>query len=95
MNQSNALLVATRQALDAAAIGDLDALETALAARRRALEGATVSERVAAFNEGEAIQLLLKGIKRRIGDQHSRLEQIKTGFARTAAPCAAKIDLRA
>lgn len=95
MGEHTTLMEATRQALDAAAAGDLEALGIALAVRRAALEDATVSERVAAFKEGEAIQFLLKGVKRRIGEQHRRLEQIKIGLARTAAPRAAKIDLRA
>jgi hypothetical protein len=95
MNNQGPLLEATRQARHAASVGDLAALEASLAARRAALSNASVAERVAAFQEGESIQLLLKGIKRRIRDQQGRLEQIKTGLARTVAPRSAKIDLRA
>ena len=94
MSRRSSLMDATRQAVDAAASGDLTALEAALAARRAALDDASVSQRVAAFKEAEAIPPLLKGIKRRIGDQHRRLEQLKNGVARTKAPCAAKIDFR-
>jgi hypothetical protein len=39
--------------------------------------------------------MLLKGIKRQIGDQYRRLQQIKTGLARTEAPRVPRIDLRA
>jgi hypothetical protein len=95
MNQPNALMDATRQALHAAAAGDLEALGAALAARQAAWEAAPASERAAAWNEGEAIRPLLVTIKRRIGDHCRRLDQIKTGLARTGAPNAAAIDLRA
>jgi hypothetical protein len=95
MNQPHALLDATRQAVNAASLGDFEALETALALRRAALEDAPMSERVAALREGESVGLLLKGIKRRIGDQYCHLEQIKSGLARTEAPRVAKVDLRA
>jgi len=100
MNQPNArqpnpLLDATHQALHAAATGDLDALEEALAARQAGVEAAPASERATAWNEGEAIRPLLAAIKRRIGDHCRSLDQIKTGLARTGAPNAAAIDLRA
>ena len=95
MNKRGPLLDATRKALRAASIGDLAALETALALRRAAMEDATVSERVAALKEGESIRMLLNGIKRQIGDQYRRLQQIKTGLARTEAPRVPRIDLRA
>lgn len=93
--QLPALLHATRQGLVAAACGDLDALAEALAAREAAWEAAPVSERAAALKGGESIQLLLVEIKRRIVDQQRRLDQIKTGLARTGAPNAVAIDLRA
>ena len=92
--QPNALLDATRRALHAAAAGDLDALGAALAARQAAVETARATERAAALREGEAIRPLLAAIRRRIGDHHRRLDQIKTGLARTGAPNAAAIDLR-
>ncbi|HEV2199054.1 MAG TPA: hypothetical protein VGR73_04485 [Bryobacteraceae bacterium] len=95
MHQPSTLIGATRQALDAAACGDLDALADALTARQAVLEDASVPERAAAVKEGESIRLLLVGIKRRIGDQHRHLDQIKTGLARTGEPNAAAIDLRA
>lgn len=93
--RSGPLLEATRWALHAASIGDLAAVEMALAERRANLLSAPVAERVAAFNEGESLGMLLKGIKRRIRERHRQLEQIKTGLARTEAPRAARIDLRA
>jgi hypothetical protein len=86
---------ATRLALDAAAVGDLDALQVALELRRAALPEAPVAERVAAFQEGEALGLLLHGIKRRLRGELARLEQIKIGLVRSAEPSPAKIDLRA
>ena len=89
------LLNATRQALDAAATGDIETLEIALAARQAALENAAVAERIKAFRGGEAVQVLVCGIKRRLNEELARLEQIKTGLARSAEPRAAKIDLRA
>jgi hypothetical protein len=95
MSQDGSLIEATRQARHAASVGDLLVLEVALTARRKALENASVPERIAALHEGESIQLLLNGIKRRIRDQQSRLEQIKNGLARTVAPRSAKIDLQA
>ncbi len=89
------LIEASRDALRAASIGDMAALDTALMKRRAALADASPFQLAAAFNDGESLRMLLKGIKRRIRDQHRQLEQIKMGLARTAAPRAAKIDLRA
>jgi hypothetical protein len=89
------LIEATRQALDAAAVGDLDALHKALGLRRAALPHAPIAEQVAAFKEGEALQFLLKGIKRGLREEIGRLEQIKVGLLRSAEPPRAKIDLRA
>jgi hypothetical protein len=88
-------LEATRQALAAAVIGDLAAVRAALELRRAALPAAPVAQRAAAFKEGEALQFLLQGIKRRLRADLGRLEQIKTGLVRSAEPRAAKIDLRA
>ncbi len=95
MAERKTLLEATRLALDAAAAGDLAALQAALALRRAALPDAPVAERVAAFKEGEALELLLKGIKRRLRGELGRLQQIKVGLVRSAEPPATKIDLQA
>jgi hypothetical protein len=95
MPQRKKLLEATRLALDAAAVGDLDALGSALELRRAALPDAPVAERVAAFKEGEALGLLLKGIKSQLRGELARLQQIKIGLVRSAEPPSARIDLRA
>jgi hypothetical protein len=59
------------------------------------LPDAPVAEWVAAFKEGEALGLLLQGIKRRLRGELGRLEQIKIGLVRSSEPAPAKIDLRA
>jgi hypothetical protein len=50
---------------------------------------------VAAFKEGEALGLLLKGIKSQLRGELARLQQIKIGLVRSAEPPSARIDLRA
>jgi hypothetical protein len=100
MTRTPSLLEATRQAVTAAAVGDLAALEAALDARRAALEGANpedipATERLAAFKEGETLHFLLSGIRRQLLDQQGTLEQMKSRLQRTGPPPVAMIDLKA
>jgi hypothetical protein len=95
VEKGHSLLDANRKALDAAATGDVEALELALAERQAAIENASIAERVKALKEGEAVQLLIRGIKLRLRTEIGRLEQIKTALVRSAEPPPKKIDLRA
>ncbi len=95
MNPSSPLMTATYQAIEAASVGDMAALKAALAARRAALMHASASERAVASREAEPILSLIRGIKRRIGEDYHRLERIKTVLVQAAVPPPATIDLRA
>jgi hypothetical protein len=100
MTPAFSLLQATRQAVSAAAIGDLAALEAALDARRMALESSSLddipqAERMAAFKEGETLHFLLSGIRRQLLEQQRTLEQMKTRLQRNGPPPVAMLDLKA
>jgi hypothetical protein len=100
MTQTLSLLEATRQAVTAAAVGDLAALETALVARSTAVENVNLenipaAERLAALKEGETLRFLLSGIRRQLLDQQGRLDQMKVRLSRTGAPPLAMLDIKA
>ncbi len=100
MDQLPSLLEATRQAVTAAAVGDLPALEAALAVRSTALEIANpeaipAAERLAAFKEGETLHFLLSGLRRQLLEQQATLEQMMTRLQRTGPPPVAMLDLKA
>ena len=100
MTHPISLLEATRQAVAAAAVGDLAALEQALEARRTALEDQDLEaipakERLAAHKEGETLHFLLSGIRRQILDQQGHLEQMKARLYRSGPPSVAMLDIKA
>jgi hypothetical protein len=100
MKQIPPLLEATRQAVTAAAAGDLAALEAALDARRVALETVRLedipaAERLAASKEGQTLHFLLSGIRRQLREQQGTLEQMKTRLKRSGPPPVAMLDIKA
>ena len=94
------LLEATRQAVVAAAVGDLAALEQALEARQIALEDPNLEatpakERMTALKEGETLHFLLSGIRRQIADQQGHLERMRERLHRTGPPPVAMLNIKA
>jgi hypothetical protein len=94
------LLESTRQAVTAAAVGDLPALEAALDARSTALGGANpedipAAERLAAFKEGETLHFLLSGLRRQMLQQQTTLQQMKTRLEHSGPPRVALLDIEA
>jgi hypothetical protein len=84
---------ATRRAIVAAAEGDLEEVGRALADRAAAMATATPQERADALEEGETIGRLIAELKRNIVAEHSRLEQVRAGFAKQSK--APAIDVKA
>jgi hypothetical protein len=83
VQQTQSLEQATSDAVVAAALGDLEALETALAQRGLSLglpHGENPEQALArlkdAYQEGERIRLMLSGLTRRLGFEHHRLAQL-------------------
>ena len=84
---------ATRCAIEAAAVGDLDAVARALADREAAMPGATAWERARALEDGEIIARLLIELKRNMVIEHNRLGQVRSAFTKSRPP--GTINLRA